>query len=378
MVRFLHTADWHLGMKYAQLGPKADRAREIRMETVERLLKIAKEKNVDFILVAGDTFDSNEVDSNTIRELCADLSKTALPVYILPGNHDPLTRDSPYNDPLWDEVENVRILKKAKPLEIGDNVTLYPCPVRQKQSRSDPTSWINPEGNGISIGVAHGNLDFTKNTNFPINPETDLDYLALGEWHSFFQIGCTVYPGTPETTKFGEAKSGNIVIVNLDKGCKPEVEAVKTGQLKWESPEFSVNSIEDVKNLENSFSDKNLVLNLKLRGVVGQDSFNYLENLKMDDLFFFNLETRDLYLKPSMLEFQAMIPDGSYLPKTFRALTALMKQHPETGKLSDMSREEAREIFRELNHTESVEKASPEVLKRALLLLYQMVKEVSQ
>lgn len=378
MVRFLHTADWHLGMKYAQLGPKADRAREIRMETVERLLKIAKEKNVDFILVAGDTFDSNEVDSKTIRKVCTNLSKTALPVYILPGNHDPLTRDSPYNDPLWDEVENVRILKKAEPLEIAENVTLYPCPVRQKQSRSDPTAWINPEGNGISIGVAHGNLDFTKNPNFSINPETPLDYLALGEWHSLFQTGCTVYPGTPETTKFGEAKSGNIVIVNLEKGHEPEVESIKTGRLRWENPEFNISSIEDVKNLENSFSAENLVLNLKLKGVVGQDSFNYLKNLKMDDLFFFNLETRDLYLKPSMLEFQAMIPDGSYLPKTFRALTALMKQHPETGKLSDMSQEEAMEIFRELNHTESIEKTSPEVLKRALLLLYQMVKEVSQ
>lgn len=110
MARFLHTADWHLGMKYAQLGPKADRAREIRMETVERLLKTAKEKNVDFILVAGDTFDSNEVDSNTIRELCTDLSKLPCLFTSFPETTTPNT-DSPYNDPLWDEVENVRILK---------------------------------------------------------------------------------------------------------------------------------------------------------------------------------------------------------------------------------------------------------------------------
>ena len=50
------------------LGDKADLAREIRMETVKSLLKIAKEEDVDFILVAGDLFDSNEVDSNLIHK----------------------------------------------------------------------------------------------------------------------------------------------------------------------------------------------------------------------------------------------------------------------------------------------------------------------
>ena len=49
-----------------------------------------------------------------------------------------------------------------------------------------------------------------------------------------------------------------------------------------------------------------MVLNLNLRGVVGQDSFDYLENLNMDGLFFFNLNTDDLYLKPNLLEFKAM------------------------------------------------------------------------
>ena len=234
MVKFLHTADWHLGIKYAQLGPKADIARKIRMETIKRLLETARERNVDFILVAGDLFDSNEVDSQIIHEVCSDLSGTYLPVYILPGNHDPLTRDSPYNNPIWDAAKNIHILKEAKPLDIQDNVTLYPCPVNQKQSQSDPTQWINPENDHIAIGLAHGNLQipgFTDESNFPINPQradiSNLDYLALGEWHSFFQYEkCTVYPGTPETTKFGENTSGNVVFVDIERLEDPQVETI--------------------------------------------------------------------------------------------------------------------------------------------------------
>lgn len=47
MVKFLHTADWHLGIKYMQLGPKADLAREIRVQTTEKLLKTANREKID-------------------------------------------------------------------------------------------------------------------------------------------------------------------------------------------------------------------------------------------------------------------------------------------------------------------------------------------
>jgi len=384
MVRFLHTADWHLGIKYSMLGDKADLAREIRMETVKSLLKIAKEEDVDFILVAGDLFDSNEVDSNLIHKTCQNLSSTGLPVYILPGNHDPLTRDSAYNDPVWDAAGNIHILREAEPVNLTGDVTLYPCPVKQKQSKEDPTSWIERENSNISIGLAHGNLQipgFTDDSNFPINPSrTDLDYLALGEWHSLFQHkNKIVYPGTPETTKFGENKSGNAVIVNLEKGEIPIIKPVHVGKLKWENVEENIQSLEDIKQLKESLeNEKNMVLNLNLRGVVGQDSFDYLENLNMDGLFFFNLNTDDLYLKPNLLEFKAMIPEGSYVPKTFKALMALMKYDPMTQELSSVSPEDADAIFNEIKDIESVQNINPEVLKRASLMLYQMVKEVAQ
>ncbi len=134
MVKFLHTADWHLEIKYAKLGLNAEKAREIRVRTVRNLMNIAKENNVDFIIVAGDLFDNNEVDRRLIEVLLDIIAQVApIPVYILLGNHDPLTRDSLYLDSSRKSLSNVVIFENKELIEIPElNVTLYPCPVIQK------------------------------------------------------------------------------------------------------------------------------------------------------------------------------------------------------------------------------------------------------
>ncbi|MCD6472216.1 DNA repair exonuclease [Candidatus Aerophobetes bacterium] len=227
MIRFLHTADWHPGIKYTKLGHSAEKTREVRIKTTRKLVKIAN-NNVDFIIIAGDFFDNNDVDRRLINIAIEIMGEAApVPVYILPGNHDPLTKDSPYLNPEWDSLSNTFILKNNQPVEIsGIKVTLYPCLVTQKQTRRDPTEWIKVTNNNVSVGIAHGNLQipgWVNDPNFLIDPEraekSGLDYLALGEWHSLFKYKGkdngfrVVYPGTPETTKFGEKNSGKVVIV---------------------------------------------------------------------------------------------------------------------------------------------------------------------
>ncbi|MBO8129811.1 MAG: metallophosphoesterase, partial [Peptococcaceae bacterium] len=64
MVRFLHTADWQLGAKLAFLKEKAGDARKIRLETVRRVMKLAKDLDVDFVVVAGDLFEDHSVGSS--------------------------------------------------------------------------------------------------------------------------------------------------------------------------------------------------------------------------------------------------------------------------------------------------------------------------
>lgn len=400
MVKFLHTADWHLGIRFAQLGPKADIAREIRIETAENLLKKAKELNVDFVLISGDLFDSNEVDRSVLNRVVQSMLNAApLDIYILPGNHDPLTLDSKYSDPLWDSLSNVHIFKDPEPLnEINTGAILYPCPITQKQSKKDFTEWIDADRSEISIGVAHGNLDiegFIDVANFPIDPDrafnSNLNYLALGEWHSLFQHRDrdgqirTVYPGTPETTKFGENESGKAVVVKIDNPNQPpNIEAVQIGRLNWIKKEERIYTPEEFQsfqsNLNNITHPDESILNIVLKGVVNQEIQNQLESMKSDasNFMYLNLDMDELYVKPNSLEFKAMLPDGSILSQTFDALLALMKFHPKLQEYSELSPEQADMIFQDVKNYPSISQASPEVLQRAIFILYQMTREVSK
>lgn len=401
MVKFLHTADWHLGMKYSQLEDKAEKARQIRLDSVLKILDHAGE--VDFILVAGDLFDNNNVDKQLLNTVSEMLQNTSIPIYIIPGNHDPLTLDSLYWDPIWDTLNNVTIFMESEPFTLPyHNVTIYPSPVNQKQSKNDPTDWIKVSDQDhaprteISIGLAHGNLaieGYIDNPNFPINPNrthlSDLDYLALGEWHSYhtFQdqkgIIRTVYPGTPETTKFGEETSGKAVIVDIENAhSAPVIQKLDVGTLLWEKHNLEISSMTDAQtlhlNIQQTPNPQNRVLSLNLSGVTDQDTINYLEKIPhefQNKFMHLTIIKDDLYLKPNLFELKALLPEGAVVNQTFEALMALMKTQPEMQEYSDLDPERTREIFSQLRDKDVLEGLSPEIINRAFLIMYQMIQE---
>ena len=57
MVKFVHTADWQIGMKAAHVGAVGKRVRSERLESARRVVEAAASRQADFIIVAGDTFE---------------------------------------------------------------------------------------------------------------------------------------------------------------------------------------------------------------------------------------------------------------------------------------------------------------------------------
>ena len=49
-------------MKYAKLGLNAEKAREVRIQTANAIIDYAQKHNVDFIIIAGDLFDNNDIE----------------------------------------------------------------------------------------------------------------------------------------------------------------------------------------------------------------------------------------------------------------------------------------------------------------------------
>ncbi len=89
-MKLLHSADWQLGKCFKQFGDKAGELRQMRFETLRRALQIARDRQVDAFVIAGDLFEDNEIDDSIVRSAVSVFATfTDVPVFILPGNHDP-------------------------------------------------------------------------------------------------------------------------------------------------------------------------------------------------------------------------------------------------------------------------------------------------
>jgi DNA repair exonuclease SbcCD nuclease subunit len=243
-MRILHTADWQVGMRAAHLGDQGERVRLARLESARLVIEEARREKVDLVVVAGDTFEDNGVDRLKVREVAKILGGAGCPVYLIPGNHDPMTPGSVWEDASWGEFPNLHILREAAPVEVAGAV-LYPCPVVAGDSKEDPTAWIHADPEKIAIGIAHGSVE---NAGYeqvmPIARTAaalrGLDYLALGHFHSkalyagddgVFRMA---YSGTHEPTDFSEHDSGNVLIVEIpSRGAVPQIQTLRTRSLEW-------------------------------------------------------------------------------------------------------------------------------------------------
>lgn len=247
MVRFIHTADIQLGMRAKEATGAGQHLRDARMTTLSNIVTLATEEHVDFVLIAGDLFEDNQVSAMTVSRTVQILQQASpIPVYILPGNHDRLDTGSVYLREAFapEKAGNITVLREPAPISVGDGCVLYPCPVRERSSFTDPTAWIPARSNAsIRIGVAHGGVTtIRQDFDYPIPPtapsDRELDYLALGDWHgmAIYDGNRMTYPGTPEQTSFGEdiARTGQVLLVSIAQaGVESGIERKAVGTLRW-------------------------------------------------------------------------------------------------------------------------------------------------
>ncbi|EXX84548.1 metallophosphoesterase family protein, partial [Paenibacillus darwinianus] len=96
--RFIHAADLHLDSPFKGLGDAPPRVRQALTEStfgaVRRLTAAAVSANVDFVLLAGDLFDAADRSLRAqafLHQQWAKLREHGIGIYIIHGNHDPLS-----------------------------------------------------------------------------------------------------------------------------------------------------------------------------------------------------------------------------------------------------------------------------------------------
>lgn len=330
MIRFVHTADWQIGMKASRVGEAGSRVRDERLVAGCRVVEAARATRAEFILVAGDTFEDNGVDRVLVQKVADILAGFGSPVYVIPGNHDPLVPGSVWDHPVWKASENVHVLREERPVEIPGG-TLYPCPVRAKRSGMDPTAWIpREEGRGLRVGMAHGTVEgvHQEEPDYPIPRDaasrSGLDYLALGHWHSTATypgpdgVVRMAYAGTHETTKFGERDSGNALLIEIARpGAAPVITPVRTGGLSWLSVEEEVRNQGDIgrirERIEGMTDAASTLLDVRLAGVLptaDQQALGHVQEILTSRFAWARLDSSGLRPSPGDDAWVANLPAG--------------------------------------------------------------------
>jgi len=265
-MRLLHSADWQLGCRFAQFGEKAGTLRDSRLKTLRRTLELAKQRNVDAFIIAGDLFDDSQVEAAVVTatlEIFASFPE--IKVFILPGNHDPYVGPGS----VWNRKSflgappHIRIFRQTEVVEL-DGGFLLASPLQQKKSTLDPSLKLDELAKKlprekIQVGITHGSLAIPSqhgHSAFPVALDAatraGLDYLALGDWHNWqvYDKGRLVMPGTPEQDSFEQTGAGFIAYVTLgEKGSIPKVEQVSVGQFQWHTFDFDYLNFESARAL---------------------------------------------------------------------------------------------------------------------------------
>jgi DNA repair exonuclease SbcCD nuclease subunit len=337
-VKFLHTADWQIGMKAAHVGEAGDRVRAERLHAVGRVVEAADREKVDFVVVAGDIFEDKGVDRALVRSVVDRLASCTAPVYLIPGNHDPLTPGSVWEHPAWSAFETIHLLQEEKPVAVPGG-TLLACPVRARHSREDPTGWLRDRADpGIRVALAHGSVQglARDEPDHPIARDAwalaGVDYMALGHWHSFATFPAAdgtvrmAYSGTPEPTRFGERDSGNVLVVEISEPrARPTVTKIPTNALCWATIEEELRQRGDLARLRATIEGRpdadTTLLELQVAGVLPAEDREEMARIAeiVDSRFLFGrIEASGLQPSPDDETWLADLPAGILREAGFR------------------------------------------------------------
>jgi DNA repair exonuclease SbcCD nuclease subunit len=278
MVQFLHIADLHLGSQLSTELPDESAGSDIFADAnyvaVERLVDVAIDEAVDFVVVAGDLYDD---DARSVRanSFLADqferLAEVDVPVYVVYGNHDPVGTATRYVE----LPENVHEFDHDSAEEV-----LYPNPdtpeariwgqsYRDRHESRKMYRGFTPADDRVpSVGVLHTGLDPDGRRYVPVSrnkleSKDDIHYWALGHIHQrrvYTSQQPIAYPGIPQGGQVNEPGLGGGYLVELSTDGLVNMEFVPTSPVVWKTATVDVgdpdtSSIPDIQRAVTSVAD---------------------------------------------------------------------------------------------------------------------------
>jgi len=228
MARVLLFADLHLDTPF-EWAPRAaaQKRRQALRDTLDRIITLAVEENVDAVLCGGDLYEQERFAPDT-GVFLRDAFERARPirVHIAPGNHDWLGPASLYRRVQWSENVHVFSSDQLQPVTLAQGVTLWGAAHCKPAGTGNFLEGFRASGGGVHLALFHGSeqgwLADQGAEKFPHAPfraeeiaAAGLHHAFVGHYHNPRDAPLYTYPGNPEPLSFGEEGDRGAVIAEV-------------------------------------------------------------------------------------------------------------------------------------------------------------------
>lgn len=311
--KFLHTSDVHIGVKInnKNFSLREREKRRIELwETFERIINIVKDRELQYLFIAGDLINLDYCNFKDIKRIISLFERIKnTNVIITCGNNDPYSITSLYEFANW--PSNVYLFKntdKVEKLEFEDGVCIYSlsCGIGNHREKVEQIYNIKTDSTKINILLLHAETVNDINDGLYINPEIikyKFNYCAMGHIHDYLCLEPNIiYPGTPEPFSFNYNNNDRhgVIIGEIDNDyLYTEFLPISNRKFIYKEvnieKDYDFNKILDlIKEADSSIDIMKDFVKIKLTGTVSNEVS--MEEIKNEaKQFFYYIEFQDDY-----------------------------------------------------------------------------------
>lgn len=262
-IKFIHAADFHLDQSIKGLSEipnhLTDALANAPYLAAQKVFDIAIGERVDFLLLAGDLFDSDSGNARAAAFLLNQFQRLAekeIRVYWCAGETDhpdrwPGSIELPetvvtFSSSLVEQIEHRREGKLvARIMASGFD-----------SKRRTAENYGAPDNEVFNIALGHGEFDPNSLTG------NNIRYWALGGRHKSSKLEKTestvAYPGTPQGRTPQESGAHGFNVCRVDAGGKLRVQTVESDRVRWLPQKVAISEQVKIQELKNELGERAL------------------------------------------------------------------------------------------------------------------------